>query len=358
MSLYSFFRIFSLIIISGLLAYLGDMMGYKLGKKRLSLFNMRPRTTATIITIFSGIMITLVTLSFAAMVSEDVRIALFNLDRLLSQQKELLNTNKILKVNMKDLKSKSDELLKRNKNLQKEINQKIMKIQGLENELEQKKENKLVFTADQPIGYRLLNQDLSDSQLEVEFKKLITQIISISKAKGAIPRKFSVIWKESSSQFSRFLKFYKENNTAGGEPLVIIVYCHQNVFKGERLGKISFTVEANRVILKNGYIYSISHFVIDGKATREEISMFLKYFMSRMNAFLRGKGMVGIKDMPDLEFYDYVNYIHGLGSDVSISMYFNDNIHMYEPELSKKHRLIIQKVSDSDIVPLKTSDTN
>jgi len=344
MSLYSFFRIFSLILISGLLAYLGDVLGYKLGKKRLSLFSLRPRTTATIIAIFSGIMITLVTLSFASIVSEDVRIAIFNLDSLLSQQKEFLKLNKSLKKNIGKLKSRSDELQNQNEKLQNEINQKIIKVQELENELEQKKENKLVYKADEAIGYRILKENLNDKQLETEFKTLISQIISISKAKGAIPRKFSVIWKESSSQFEKFKEFYKKVSSSDEESLVIMVHCQQNVFKGEKLGKISFTVEKNRIILKKNYIFSIRHFIIDGKSSREEISMFLKYFMNQMKGFLSNKGMVGMEPMPELEFYDYVNYIHELNEPVKVSAYFKKDIHIYEPEFSKMFKLMIEKV--------------
>ena len=70
------------IIIIGIIAYLGDALGTMVGKKRLTLFRMRPRTTAQFVTISTGILITLTTFSIGMLLSEDVRLALFSIDKL------------------------------------------------------------------------------------------------------------------------------------------------------------------------------------------------------------------------------------------------------------------------------------
>ena len=45
------------LILGGLIATLGDRIGTKVGKARLSLFNLRPRKTAVLVTVFTGVMI-------------------------------------------------------------------------------------------------------------------------------------------------------------------------------------------------------------------------------------------------------------------------------------------------------------
>ena len=71
-----------LIITGGAIAFIGDRLGTKIGKKRLSIFGLRPRHTSIVITIFTGICITTLTFGVMAAASENVRTALFGMERL------------------------------------------------------------------------------------------------------------------------------------------------------------------------------------------------------------------------------------------------------------------------------------
>ena len=66
----------------GAIAFIGDKLGTKIGKKRLSIFGLRPRHTSMIITVLTGILITGVTIGAMAVVSKDVRTALFGMEEL------------------------------------------------------------------------------------------------------------------------------------------------------------------------------------------------------------------------------------------------------------------------------------
>ena len=59
----NFILIFVLIVISGLIAVAGDWVGLKIGKKRITIFGLRPHYTAIFITIITGILITSITIS-------------------------------------------------------------------------------------------------------------------------------------------------------------------------------------------------------------------------------------------------------------------------------------------------------
>ena len=77
--------IFLLMFFGGIIAYLGNYVGRLIGKKRLTIFNLRPRYTATAITIISGILIALITIGILLVVSEDARTALLGLEELKNQ---------------------------------------------------------------------------------------------------------------------------------------------------------------------------------------------------------------------------------------------------------------------------------
>ena len=81
--------ILTLIVVSAVLAYLGDVLGMKIGKKRISLFGLRPRVTSRVITAFTGILISIAILVTMSVISENVRTALFSMKFLSSQLQTL-----------------------------------------------------------------------------------------------------------------------------------------------------------------------------------------------------------------------------------------------------------------------------
>lgn len=72
--------IVAILVLGGLLATLGDRIGTKVGKARLSLFNLRPRKTAVLITIVTGILISASTLGILFASSEPLRRGVFEYD--------------------------------------------------------------------------------------------------------------------------------------------------------------------------------------------------------------------------------------------------------------------------------------
>ena len=74
-----------LIIVSGLVAFIGNLVGRAIGRRRLSLLRLRPRHTAELITVVTGMLITVVTLAVVLLVSNDARQALFHLQELQQQ---------------------------------------------------------------------------------------------------------------------------------------------------------------------------------------------------------------------------------------------------------------------------------
>ena len=80
--MYGVTLILVLAVVGGVIAFIGDRLGTRIGKKKLTLFGLRPRHTAVVVTIFTGVCITTVTFGILAAASENVRTALFGMDRL------------------------------------------------------------------------------------------------------------------------------------------------------------------------------------------------------------------------------------------------------------------------------------
>ena len=79
--------IISLLVLGGILSTLGDRIGSRLGKARLSIFNLRPRRTAVLITVLTGSLISALSLGLMLLVSRQLRVGLFELSELQSKIK-------------------------------------------------------------------------------------------------------------------------------------------------------------------------------------------------------------------------------------------------------------------------------
>ncbi|WP_027339477.1 DUF3084 domain-containing protein [Halonatronum saccharophilum] len=98
--MYGLKLIITLVITAGVIAYVGDKIGMKIGKKRLSIFGLRPKHTSILITVVTGMLIAISSLMLLMAASEEVRMALFDmrslLERLDGLQVELEDNNREL----------------------------------------------------------------------------------------------------------------------------------------------------------------------------------------------------------------------------------------------------------------------
>lgn len=78
-----------IMVLAGAVAYVGDRVGHQVGRRRLTLFGIRPRYTSTIVAIGTGMVIALVVTLGAIFASEQVKTAFFKLNAINSQIGEL-----------------------------------------------------------------------------------------------------------------------------------------------------------------------------------------------------------------------------------------------------------------------------
>ncbi len=79
----------AIFLLGGIVAAFGDRLGTKIGKARLRLFNLRPRQTAMLITVITGMLISALTLGILFGLSGSLRRGVFQLDEILKQRRQL-----------------------------------------------------------------------------------------------------------------------------------------------------------------------------------------------------------------------------------------------------------------------------
>lgn len=92
-----------LILVSGVIAFIGNMVGRAVGRGRLTLFGLRPRITAEIVTLVSGMLIAITTVGVILLTIEDARTALL-------RSRELREEIRLLESQVKSLKQQADLL--------------------------------------------------------------------------------------------------------------------------------------------------------------------------------------------------------------------------------------------------------
>jgi len=187
--MYGIYLIGIMVVTGGAIAFIGDKLGTKIGKKRLSIFNLRPRHTSMIITVITGSLITALTMGTLAVVSKDVRTALFGMEELNatmeatktelgSVTEELLKTQQEYKQAEEDLSTSEKEIVALR------TEQEILSAESekLKNGNEQLEREKSALTAQ--------NKNLSDtnSELEADNKKLAEFNVTLTSEKEKLTK--------------------------------------------------------------------------------------------------------------------------------------------------------------------------
>ncbi len=114
--------IIAILILGGVIATVGDRIGTRVGKKRLSLFNLRPKNTAVLVTILTGLGISASTLGILFLADEGLRKGVFELEDiqkdLRRKRVQLENTTAQLQATTKELEQARVQQSQANQQLQ------------------------------------------------------------------------------------------------------------------------------------------------------------------------------------------------------------------------------------------------
>ena len=140
-----------LLLLGGLISTFGDLVGTKIGKARFSILKLRPKKTATLITIITGSLISASSLSLMILVNRQLRVGLFRLGDL---QKKLQESRQLL-IPLKEEREK----------LENKIESKETELKQLERNIFALRSGKVVISSGQSI---YISEIQSDKRLKID----------------------------------------------------------------------------------------------------------------------------------------------------------------------------------------------
>lgn len=286
--MFSLFLIILLLLMSGLIAYLGDQLGTKVGKARISLFRLRPKDTAILISAFTGVVISALTLLILYLTFEDARIILTGLDRI---KQEIKTVNEDLAKKNHELAQLEKEkvllasdvsMLREEKD---ELQKTVEKYRKITRDLVAVRTGDLIF----PTGEILVSVVIPGNQSQSALRESLNQIL-FNLDKG-LKEKGAGNWRQSSQSF--YIPRLQIDNAvkgmSGPKNHVLRILSASNVVKGEFV-PIAFEIREVRTIYNKGNL--ILRKKISGSGGKPELEQELVLFLKEVNQEAVRKGML------------------------------------------------------------------
>ena len=242
-------KILLILILGGILSTIGDRLGSRVGKARLSIFKLRPKSTAVLITVFTGSIISAI--SFATMVvfDRDLRVGLFQLEDI---REKIIESEKELKK--------------------------------LEKNLYAFRSGNVVISSGQTLVTKTIKLNKTN-----DIKKIIESILQQANFYA-----FNLV-KTNQSEYRRILLVRKddieklENKIADNRSWVVRIKSAGNILKGENYVYAFPEVTLNKMITKKGEVIAIENISLS-KSDFESISKKINLLMASTLAEVRRRG--------------------------------------------------------------------
>ena len=242
-------KILLVLILGGILSTLGDRLGTRVGKARLSIFKLRPKSTAVLITVFTGSIISAI--SFATMVvfDRDLRVGLFQLEDI---REKIIESEKELKK--------------------------------LEKNLYAFRSGNVVISSGQTLVTKTIKLNKTN-----DIKKIIESILQQANFYA-----FNLV-KPNQSEYRRILLVRKddieklENKIADNRSWVVRIKSAGNILRGENYVYAFPEVTLNKMITKKGEVIAIENISLS-KSDSESISKKINLLMASTLAEVRQRG--------------------------------------------------------------------
>ena len=260
-----------LILLGGLIAPFGDLLGTKIGKARFSILKLRPKKTATIVTIITGGFISAVSIGLLILVSEEFRQRLFV---------DIPFLQKTLDESKKALLPLQEE----RKRLEDKINNKERELNKLKSDVKEFRRGNVVIKRGQTL---FIAGVTSNSNIKIDLGKIfnsadkyVQNIVIPSKKE----RKNILLWRPS--DISKI-----EEVTSKEGDWIILIKSATNVLKGDNFVFVYPELLQNKLILRRGEV--ITSEIIERKDLDfKNINSEIKNLLSQTRDKIKSRGSI------------------------------------------------------------------
>ncbi len=258
-----------LILLGGLIAPFGDILGTKIGKARFSILKLRPKKTATIITIITGGFISSISIGLLILVSEEFRQRLFVdipfLQKTLDESKKALIP----------LQEEQEELEGKIIQKEKELNQ-------LKNNIKEFRRGNVVIKRGQTLFIAEIN---SNSNVKRDFPRIYNEADKFVR-KIVIPTnkeaKNILLWRPS--DISKI-----QTIASNGGNWILLIKSATNVLKGDNYVFVSPDLLENKLIVKKGDLIT-SSILGESDLNLKSIDLQIKSLLRETRDKIKSKG--------------------------------------------------------------------
>ncbi len=260
-----------LILLGGLIAPFGDLLGTKIGKARFSILKLRPKKTATIVTIITGGFISAISIGLLLLVSEEFRQRLFVdipfLQKTLDESKKALIP-----------------LQEERKMLEDKINTKEKELNKLKSDVKEFRSGNVVIKKGQTLFIAKVN---SNRNLKIDLAniyssadKYVQKIVMPSNKKI----KNILLWRPSDiSEIESVAQ--KEGNW------IILVKSAANVLKGDNFVFVYPELLANKMIVTKGEVITSETFS-DNDLEYKNINLKIRALLTKTRDEIKSRGSI------------------------------------------------------------------
>lgn len=305
-----------IIIVSGLIAFTGDRVGHFIGRKRLTVFNLRPRHTAIAITVVTGAMIALFTGLILFMVSSDVRTAVFGLDSLKASISKSNRELEGIKKDKEKLLSEIDDLKNTLDASKKEISSLQKTRDELAKEVSTARSGQLLYSVGDVVTSTVI--DLSGGADTIKEKLAVILFNTDNAIKEAIGGKKDHYISMPMEELDEAVGFLSDKSGSA----VIRLVAAGNVVFGEEI-PLHFEIFENVQAFKKGEVILSDN--INGSKSSAEIEERIKQLLSSVNEKAIEKGMIpgpdgSVGTIPYSRIFETAKTIRSSGRIMKVSV--------------------------------------
>ena len=260
-----------LILLGGLIAPFGDLLGTKIGKARFSILKLRPKKTATIVTILTGGFISAISIGLLILVSEEFRQRLFV---------DIPFLQKTLDESKKALVPLQEE----RKRLEEKINYKEKELKKLKSDVKEFRSGKVVIKRGQTL---FIAQVTSNPNLKLDLGRIYNSADKYVQ-KIVIPSKKEIknilLWKPN--DISEI-----EGVTSKGGNWILLIKSATNVLKGDNFVFVYPELLQNKIIVRKGEVIT-SEILEEKELNYKNINSKIKTLLTKTTDKIKVRGSI------------------------------------------------------------------
>lgn len=314
----------SLVLLIGVMvSFIGDWVGRRLGKRRVSLFGLRPRHTGVALAVLSGVVVSLLTLAVLSFASEGVRMALLGMkaiqERIEGLKLELAENERVL-AEVKAEKERLEGQVKELKDLASRLREGVAVL----------REGEIAVRANELLAQEVIPPGLSEEEVKSHLERLLQRASVVAVLRGARPSSDDGAVFVPASNF----KGVAEKLTSADVAHVVRAMAYSNSVVGEPVSAL-LVAFPNRLVFKRGDV--IASGTVDGSASPEEIEAALHLLLQRANVRAIEEGVYPdpitrrVGAIPASELYEAVGQLRSKGRPSAVRVVADRDVYSSGP---------------------------